>query len=47
MVTFLACWITHAELGLSVTPGDEHPPGAELDEEQHVRRLQPDRFYRE
>jgi hypothetical protein len=38
---FLACWVTHAESGLAVTPGPggDDPPGAELEEEQHVEVL--------
>ena len=28
-------------------PGDENAPGAELDEEEHIQRLQPDRLDRE
>lgn len=40
IAVFLACCVIHAESGLDVTPASTTPPAAELDEEQHIQRLE-------
>jgi hypothetical protein len=42
-----ACWVTHAESGCSVTPATWTFLRGDLDEEQHVERLQPDGLHSE
>jgi hypothetical protein len=46
IAVFLACCVIHAE-SVGRDPGEHDPPAAELDEEQHIQRLEPDRFHGE
>ena len=45
--TVRACWVTQAESGFRGRSGYMHPPGAELEEDQCVQRLQSDRLHSE